>query len=391
MQKRVQFGFQFSAILLAGLCVLPARAASYHVALSGSDQTGTGTTANPFASIQRGAQAAKSGDTVYVGAGTYNVPATWNASANKTTAILSLATSGVTFKAESGVTSHPVVTFPTRTNYSTYVEITGSNIVWDGIDVNNGVYDIYAHNGSNLTVQNCTVQWSQYSGIELENYNSVTVNNCNVHDCSQINGTRDGSSGTWSHAIIGYNANYVTVQNSTIHNNAGEGVGPYLGCSNWTIYNNTVYDNYSINIYVDTDVAQSGMTVDNNTVYDTGTVGSGDRNLAVGVRVANENADYNKSNTGINAIIHGVSIHDNTISNCGGALESFAYNNGPYRLADSTFYNNKVSGTRNHSDGSAFAAVTIWGIVGNKVDYAYNQVRGGSINIDAAVNQYGNY
>jgi len=390
MKKQTWLCLLGAALTVMIFSVLPSQAATYHVAVVGNDTTGTGTTAKPFASIPRGTQAAVSGDTVCVGAGTYWIPLVYDQAMNQSVAIVNLSKNGITYKKEPTAATHPMVSFPTRTANKTFLEITGSNIVWDGIDVNNGLYGIYAHGGANLTIQNCTVQWSQYPGIQMENYNQVVIDNCDVHDCVQMNSARDGLSGLWSTGIGATYSSYVTVKNSRVHNNCGEGIDPYLGCSNWTIDHNTVYDNFSVNIYVDTDAAQASITVSNNTIYDTGTLGSGDHNLPTGIRVGNENADFNPPSSSINAVVKWISIHDNVIQNCGGGLESFAYYGGPYRLADSSFYNNQVSGSRNHSDGTAFAAVTIFGIV-SPVTYAYNYVTGGAVNIDSAINSYGNY
>lgn len=62
---------QFTSILLAScLCCSMANAKEYHVAVTGSD-AGAGTSAEPFKTINRAAQAALPGDTVTVHAGTY--------------------------------------------------------------------------------------------------------------------------------------------------------------------------------------------------------------------------------------------------------------------------------------------------------------------------------
>jgi len=78
------------------------------------------------------------------------------------------------------------------------------------------------------------------------------MDNCNVHNNGQINIPRRNNV-VWPHAINGENGDNIKILNSRIHNNHGEGVGPYLGSSNWEISKNIVYDNWSVNIYVDTD------------------------------------------------------------------------------------------------------------------------------------------
>lgn len=62
----------FMAVALIGalLCGM-ASATTYYVATTGNDTTGTGTSGNPYRTIQKGIDVAAAGDTVHVNAGNY--------------------------------------------------------------------------------------------------------------------------------------------------------------------------------------------------------------------------------------------------------------------------------------------------------------------------------
>jgi len=83
------------------------------------------------------------------------------------------------------------------------------------------------------------------------------MDNCNVHNNGQIN--QDVI--MCFHAINGENGDNIKILNSRIHNNHGEGVGPYLGPATGKLAKMS-YDNWSVNIYVDTD--EGNILVDGN-------------------------------------------------------------------------------------------------------------------------------
>jgi len=68
---------------LALLTALNAQAADYYVASSGSDSN-AGTLAEPFATLQKGADVAVAGDTVYIRGGTYKITTPKSAGAGVT-------------------------------------------------------------------------------------------------------------------------------------------------------------------------------------------------------------------------------------------------------------------------------------------------------------------
>src|SRR5437660_1427453 len=79
----VERSLPFFAVMLAAL---QAQAATYHVALSGSD-TGAGTAAAPWRTIQHAVNALQPGDTAVVGPGTYREAVTMKRSGTATAPI----------------------------------------------------------------------------------------------------------------------------------------------------------------------------------------------------------------------------------------------------------------------------------------------------------------
>ncbi|HEY3255894.1 MAG TPA: hypothetical protein VGJ91_18175, partial [Polyangiaceae bacterium] len=69
VQRPVLLGLFVS---LASLSTARAHAADYYVATTGSDAN-AGTLAAPFATLQKGADVAVAGDTVYIRGGTYSI------------------------------------------------------------------------------------------------------------------------------------------------------------------------------------------------------------------------------------------------------------------------------------------------------------------------------
>ncbi len=235
-----------------------------------------------------------------------------------------------------------------------------NNIVFDGTVHRGGIVAFWGARfvdnrqptdvNRNLTVKNCEIGYNWQYAFRLDNWVGATMQNCNVHDSGLVNWPRGDYNITWPHAIIGFNAARVNILDSKIHDNHGEGVGPYLGCSYWVIRNNQVYDNYSINIYVDTDIGN--VIVDRNLSYITGKYntfgpfGRAKLNYPDGIRIANENADLDGA-TDTTPIVTNVVVTNNVVIGTGDGITSFPYANsagviGPSGLARSLIANNTI-------------------------------------------------
>ena len=204
----------------------------------------------------------------------------------------------------------------------------------------------------NLTVKNCEIGFNWQYAFRLDNWVGATMDNCNVYENGHVNWPRGENKVTWPHAIIGFNADRVNILGSKIHDNHGEGVGPYYGSSFWVIRNNEVYDNYSVNIYVDTD--EGNVIVDRNLIYLTGkyqspgTFGSSKAQFSDGIRIANERADLESKDA--TPLINKITITNNIIIGTGDGIMSFPYANddgviGKSGLINSLIANNTIINT----------------------------------------------
>ena len=196
-----------------------------------------------------------------------------------------------------------------------------------------------------ITVRNSEVKFTWNYGIRLDDTNNALIENNNVHDNAQINFPRN-QKGIWPHAIIGYNTSDIIVKGNRIHNNNGEGVGPYLGSDRWQILNNVVYDNWSVNVYVDTNLGD--VTVDGNLIYNTGKYSGQPKDRSDGVRIANELADYD--NTDPTPGVYGIRVTNNIIIGTNSGISSFAYEDGPSYLSNSIIANNTIGPVLSDTD-----------------------------------------
>ena len=246
--------------------------------------------------------------------------------------------------------------------HSTSLRIEADHIVLDGLVVQGGYSGIWAAGSgpnamrTDLVVRNCEARYTLQYAIRLDNWSGCLINGSQIYGAGQVNWPRGINN--WPHAIIGYEAHDVTVRSSKVHDNHGEGVGPFLGCTNWKILSNEVYDNWSVNIYIDTD--EGDMSVDGNLVYNTGRYPVSDiRNSPDGIRVANEYADsdwYPDWKPGqthdASPAVANVTITNNIVLNCGGGIRAFRYS--PlqrFSLDHATISNNTVVGTVGGLDG----------------------------------------
>ena len=257
------------------------------------------------------------------------------------------------------------------------------NIILDGFTHRGADTAVWGNNfgrqvqNKGLTVKNCVIAFNWDYAFRLDGWKGANIVNCDVHH----NGLRNypaGSSALWPHSIIGWDGDDVTVIGSKVRDNYGEGVGPFSGCSNWKIIRNQVYDNYSVNIYIDT--SENDMLVDGNLVYNTGKNGRGSRISPDGIRIANEDADlYNADST---PNIENVKIINNIVLGVGPGITSFRYAQGSSVLRNSVIANNTVLAV---SGFGGWDTDAIYLNPGDNVDVANNIVFGGRVTIANSV------
>jgi parallel beta-helix repeat protein len=247
----------FSLALLAA----SANAATYYVSTSGNDAN-NGAQSTPFATISHAAGLAQAGDTVYVRGGVYNglvrISSKGTASAH------------IAFRAYPG--ESPVID-GTGTAASTDLVVFSSAqyVDFSGFEVRNATkIGICIYPGSFLTISGNNIHnsvrngiWAGYSTFGTTSDITITGNTVTNNVLENQNHTMSGG---WAQAIGTQNANRVTITNNKVYDNDGEGIAFVLS-DGGLAKGNEVYDNYSVEIYLDN--AQT-TTVDGNLAYSTG-------------------------------------------------------------------------------------------------------------------------
>jgi hypothetical protein len=234
---------KITLLLLSFLFILPTNAATYYVSKTGSNSN-PGTFAQPWLTLTYAESKMKSGDDLYIRAGTYNeLLRIWGCAG----------TSG---------------------NHTTFQSYNGDLVIVDGTSLTCGAGGalVYASQGY-IDIIGLTVRNSDQIGMQLSDdctYSNIT--NCVVYGCKQTGigvysnysyitncqannnclSNSDGiiSSGeTWGAGINLRYGFYSVARNNLVYDNFGEG----LSCTRAekdTIEGNTVYDNFSVNTYL---------------------------------------------------------------------------------------------------------------------------------------------
>ncbi|MEM6820639.1 MAG: right-handed parallel beta-helix repeat-containing protein [Verrucomicrobiota bacterium] len=323
---------KLSLLIILGMLWIPSiEAKTIYVATNGNDSTGNGSSSKPYKTVWFAMKKVNAGDTMRIKPGTYNE--------TKSTGINKTGTSSskkIIIRADNP-SNRPTIDFNNTTS-SIGVFINTPYVIWDGVHVREGNWGITVQS-HHVIIRNINVYKCTLSGVRFyEGGNDSTLEKSNIYDNGRINAARDGVN-NWPHAVLGVNSNKVTVKECKIYRNHGEGVGPYRGCEDWRIRDNEIYDNWSINLYIDTD--EKKCTVERNLIYYTGYMPTSDaRNKPDGIRIANEIADFFNDTT---PVVSGIHIRNNIIINCRGGISSFPYApKKEYKLKNSTIVNNTI-------------------------------------------------
>ncbi|MCK4631691.1 MAG: right-handed parallel beta-helix repeat-containing protein, partial [candidate division Zixibacteria bacterium] len=174
--KRLTSLFVISYFVLSA----PVIAAEWHVAASGSDEFGSGSSADPFGSVQYGVNIASTGDTIFVAAGLYSEHVSFS---GKNVAVLTIDGSEQTVL-EAALSGVPIVTFSAGENNAA---------VLDGFTIRNSLdAPGILCKGSSPVIQNCEIHSCSNSsaggGIRCIDGSSATIRNNRIHDNSSTTG-----------------------------------------------------------------------------------------------------------------------------------------------------------------------------------------------------------
>lgn len=301
----------------------PSETGSYFVSKEGSD-TNIGSFAQPFKTIQKAADMARAGETVYIKGGTYKERVMLEASGDSTGYI-----TFSNYPGEEVIIDGSEIDWGCDwdclfdLNSQRYIKVSGLRVInssWAGIGSqpdSNGC--------ENVIVENCETYNTQSSGIVFVTGANITIDGNSVERaCVKETGSQEGIS-------------LATVDTFTIKNNhvfnftndlegaGGEGIDVKNGCLNGKIYGNTVNDIAKVGIYVDAySEDQKNIEVYANKVY----------NCEQGITVAAED----------DGTLENVNIHDNVIESCiwGMAIAGWDYGYTHY-MNNITFNQNTLS------------------------------------------------
>jgi hypothetical protein len=295
---RLRAAFAVAAFAALAAC---APAATYYVSPTGSDSN-VGTIDKPFANLYRATSKTLPGDVVYLRGGTYafTCPQTVQGTGSSL--------------AQLTVSSYPgetaVLDFSGSTAGRDGLQIAGKYVTVMNLTVQNSPKsNVSAWGASYVKIKNIKSTGSWAAGILVGATNpggahDIEVSGCDVSNCVRVNAGLSASQ--WQPGIQTYQCDAVTVANNNVHQNYGEGIG-FCTTTGSKVTGNQVWDNFSVNIYLDN---VDSVSVTSNFVY-----GTGDTRFFRGTRGA----------SGISLCVEGVTnpiglrnveISNNTITNC---------------------------------------------------------------------------
>jgi len=154
--------------------------------------------------------------------------------------------------------------------YVAAVNISGSFVDFKNIVVRNVPgFGIYCEGTTSSRVIGCTTKYIDLNGIYVDSCTDTEVKDSIVHDAVMQNWPR--GTGEWASGIGFRSGTDCSAIGNEVYRNHGEGILLYGdatsgGTKNMKVLHNTVYDNWSMNIYLD---HASNAFVDSNLVYNT--------------------------------------------------------------------------------------------------------------------------
>ena len=298
---------------------------TYYVAKSGNDNN-PGTKEKPWLTIQKAANTAVAGNTVYVMEGTYKerVNVKNSGSSGKWITFAAYPGHKVTIDGN-GV---PVGAWQGLFYISgkSYIKISGFRVI-NSAFMGFTVVKSDLAKSSNIIIEKNYVENTASSGIYVSDSNNIIIDGNEINRAQTMNGLSQQTAET----LTLVNVDAFEVKNNYIHDSCMENIIAKSGSSNGNIYNNRVQGNNICGlwgIYVDAWGGNShDVNIFNNVVY------NGERASSNGIGVAVENGGS----------LNKIKIYNNVIYNRGGSGITIAwYSNGP--ISDVTIIGNTIYG-----------------------------------------------
>ena len=240
----------------------------YYVSPTGND-TNPGTASAPFRTFAKANSVLTAGSTLNIYAGVYNQQ-------------LKITKSGTSsaWIAVKPLGGNVIIDMQKAKTHG--LDVRASYINVTGLVVKNSADVCVNLAGTNITVGGLSVYTCTSHGIQANDSLNIKILNSHVLHTVLSNAARVLPSG-WGSAVKVRQSYNVLIQGNIIHDNYGEGIGSRGGYV--TIRNNKVYNNYSVNIYTNSENA----LIERNFVYCTPNSGFERSGLpAVGIGLAEE-------------------------------------------------------------------------------------------------------
>jgi parallel beta-helix repeat protein len=206
---------------------------SYYIATNGNDSN-SGSFSSPFHTFSKALSKVSAGDTVYVKDGTYFEKVSITKSG--------IAGAPITIAA---LNNNAIISTPNLDSSAIY--IAGDYIDVYGLQVKSSGGIGVDVKGSFVNLGNLTVQNTRSHGINLRGEN-IRVRNSKLFNNVLEN---KGDQGKWGSALkVSLGSNHIVLQNNEVYENWGEGIA-LTRAANVQVLNNKLYDNFSVNLYVD--------------------------------------------------------------------------------------------------------------------------------------------
>ncbi len=309
--------------------------ATYYVAKTGDDNN-TGSIGSPWLTLQKGANIAVAGDTVYVKEGTYNERVLFSNSGTATDVIVF-----TNFLNDAVIIDGNSISW--GASWNGLVDLSDVNYIeFSGFTVQNADYTgIWIENASYITVKNCKTYNTFSSGIGVWNSSNITIHNNEVELACN-----DGE----QECITLSQSSFCNVFNNEVHHNGqgtngGEGIDVKQGSHDINIYKNEVHHlNNRLGIYADAwDMHTYNINIYNNKVHHCS---------ESGIAIASENG----------GLIENVKVYNNLVyTNKYGGIEIGSWSDigfqGVMPISDVKIINNTCFNNGNYDSGWGFGIV----------------------------------
>lgn len=312
-------------------------ASTYYVSPTGNDNNTGTVSSNAFRTIDKGISLLQPGDLLEVASGNY---------------------SSFTLS-KSGTPTSPIRISAANAKIDqvqTAIKLSGSNLNISGFEVSNTESHAVLISGKNVTFSNFIIRDSV-----LENMGS--------------NGSCSGAGGWGSGLKVMVGAEDIKIENGSIFQNCGEGLGITRGI-NVTVNNLTAYDNYSVNFYLDN---SQNVTLKNSHSYCTNnTHYYRNGKPAAGILIGEESYD----NWG--AKLQNINIYNNIISGCTG-ISFYGSEVSPGGLKNSIIAHNTI-----HNLVGSTRGINIANEPNNTNIRILNNITGGTVTAGTTINSSNN-